>query len=120
MCIRDSKHICRLPEWPEPINRSFAKINQDLYVAMQGPSEFGISGKLTKWDVSNELKNIKTPTLVIGATHDTMDPEYMRWMSTQFPNGQFLLCPKGSHMCFYDDQKVYFEGLISFIKKVNG
>jgi proline iminopeptidase len=86
---------------------------------MQGPSEFGISGKLTHWDVSGELKNIKTPTLVIGATHDTMDPEYMRWMSKQLPQGQFLLCPNGSHMCFYDDQKVYMAGLISFIKKVN-
>ena len=114
-----NKHICRLPVWPEPIDRSFAKINQDLYVSMQGPSEFGISGKLTNWDVSGELKNIKTPTLVIGATHDTMDPEYMRWMSTQLPQGQFLLCPNGSHMCFYDDQKVYMAGLISFIKKVN-
>jgi len=114
-----NKHICRLPVWPEPIDRSFAKINQDLYVSMQGPSEFGISGKLTNWDVSGELKNIKTPTLVIGATHDTMDPEYMRWMSTQLPQGQFLLCPNGSHMCFYDDQKVYMAGLISYIKKVN-
>ena len=114
-----NKHICRLPVWPEPIDRSFAKINQDLYVSMQGPSEFGISGKLTNWDVSGELKNIKTPTVVIDATHDTMDPEYMRWMSTQLPQGQFLLCPNGSHMCFYDDQKVYMAGLISFIKKVN-
>ena len=114
-----NKHICRLPVWPEPIDRSFAKINQDLYVSMQGPSEFGISGKLTNWDVSGDLKNIKTPTVVIDATHDTMDPEYMRWMSTQLPQGQFLLCPNGSHMCFYDDQKVYMAGLISFIKKVN-
>ncbi len=113
------KHICRLPIWPEPIDRSFSKMNNELYVLMQGPSEFGLSGKLTKWDVSGELKNIKTPTLVIGATHDTMDPEYMRWMSTQLPNGQFLLCPNGSHMSMYDDQKVYMDGLIAFIKKVN-
>lgn len=112
-----NKHICRLPVWPEPIDRSFSKMNTDLYVSMQGPSEFGISGKLTKWDVSKELKNIKVPTLVIGATHDTMDPEYMEWMSTQFPNGQFLLCPNGSHMCFYDDQKTYMEGLIKFLKE---
>ena len=44
---------------------------------MQGPSEFGISGKLTTWDVSGELPKITVPTLVIGATHDSMDPEYM-------------------------------------------
>ncbi|MEX0636830.1 MAG: proline iminopeptidase-family hydrolase, partial [Ferruginibacter sp.] len=86
-----AKHICRIPldQWPEPINRSFAKMNQSLYVTMQGPSEFGISGKLENWDVSAQLPQIKTPTLSIGGTHDTMDPEHMKWMSTQFKNGSY-------------------------------
>ena len=41
------KHILRFPakNWPEPVNRSFAKMNQSLYVTMQGPSEFGIYRK---------------------------------------------------------------------------
>ena len=113
------KHILRLPtaEWPDPVNRNFAKVNQQIYVSMQGPSEFGVSGKLEKWDISAELPQIKTPTLVIGSSHDTMDPAYMEWMSTQFPNGQFLLCPNGSHMSMWDDQEHYFPGLISFLKK---
>lgn len=44
-----AKHILRMPleAWPEPVNRSFAKMNQSLYITMQGPSEFGIAGKLT-------------------------------------------------------------------------
>ncbi len=111
------KHICRLPEYPEPVKRSFDKINTELYTIMQGPSEFGISGKLTNWDVSKELKNIKIPTLVIGATYDTMDPKYMDWMSRQIPGSYFLLCPNGSHMCMWDDQKTYFKGLIKFLKR---
>lgn len=116
-----AKHICRIPidKWPEPINRSFAKINHSLYVTMQGPSEFGISGKLTNWNVSKELPTIKTPTLTIGGTFDTMDPEHMKWMSTQVQHGRFLLCPQGSHMDMYDDQPHYFPGLIQFIKEVD-
>lgn len=116
-----AKHICRIPidKWPEPINRSFAKINHSLYVTMQGPSEFGISGKLTNWDVSKQLPTIKTPTLTIGGTFDTMDPEHMKWMSTQVQHGRFLLCPQGSHMDMYDDQPHYFPGLIQFIKDVD-
>ncbi|HNJ94814.1 MAG TPA: proline iminopeptidase-family hydrolase, partial [Ferruginibacter sp.] len=41
-----AKHICRLPleQWPEPMVRSFNKMNHSLYVTMQGPSEFGIGG----------------------------------------------------------------------------
>ena len=112
------KHVLRFPakDWPEPFNRSFAKMNQSLYVTMQGPSEFGIAGKLENWDRTQDLKNINIPTLVIGATHDTMDPKFMEKMSTLLPKGSFLLCSKGSHMAFYDDQQKYFEGLISFLK----
>lgn len=112
------KHILRFPakDWPEPVNRSFGKMNQSLYVTMQGPSEFGISGKLENWDRKADLKKVKIPTLVIGAKHDTMDPKHMEEISKILPNGSYLFCPKGSHMAFYDDQKTYFSGLISFLK----
>ena len=84
---------------------------------MQGPSEFGISGKLEKWDVKASLKNITVPTLVVGAKHDTMDPAHMEWMSKEVKNGTYLFCPNGSHMSLYDDQEVYMNGLISFLLK---
>lgn len=113
------QHLMRLPaaQWPNAVNRAFAHVNQTIYVQMQGPSEFGIAGNLATWDVSKQLPTIKTRTLVIGASHDTMDPKYMRWMSTQLPNGEFLLCPNGSHLSQWDDQAHYFPGLIAFLKK---
>lgn len=113
-----SKHILRLDAslWPEPVNRSFGKMNQSLYVTMQGPSEFGLSGKLEKWDVTKELPKIKVPTLSIGAKYDTMDPEHMKWIATQVKNGTYLYCENGSHMSMYDDQQTYMKGLIQFLK----
>ena len=114
------KHILRLPsaQWPEPVSRSFAKMNQSLYVTMQGPSEFGIAGRLTSWDVSKELNKIQIPTLVVGAQHDTMDPEHMKWMASQLKKGTYLYCENGSHMAMYDDQQTYFKGLVGFVKGV--
>lgn len=113
-----AKHIIRMDInlWPEPLSRSFGKINESLYVTMQGPSEFGISGKLEKWDIKNQLSKITVPTLSIGAKYDTMDPEHMKWISTQVKNGTYLYCDKGSHMSMYDDQETYMKGLIKFIK----
>ncbi len=115
-----TKHILRLPldEWPEPVNRSFGKMNQSLYVTMQGPSEFGIAGKLVNWDRKADLPKITVPTLTIGGAHDTMDPEHMKWMATQVKSGTYLHCPNGSHMSFYDDQSTYFKGLLDFLKKL--
>ena len=113
------KHVCRIPakDWPEPMSRSLNQINQSLYVTMQGPSEFGLSGKLEQWNRMDDLKHIKVPTLVIGATHDTMDPAYMEKMANSMENGSFLLCPKGSHMSMYDDQERYMYGLIKFLNE---
>ncbi|RAJ07467.1 proline iminopeptidase-family hydrolase [Arenibacter echinorum] len=118
-----TEHFLRMPmdQWPESINRAMGHLNPNIYVFMQGYSEFGVTGNasLKGWDVSKRLKSITVPTLVIGATHDTMDPKYMEWMSKELPKGQFLLCPNGSHLSQYDDQKTYFNGLIKFIKDVD-
>lgn len=112
-----NQHICRLAEWPDGFNRSAKHVNSAVYTLMQGPSEFGIGGRLAKWDVSKRLKEIKVPTLTVGARHDTMDPEHMKWMSTQVQNGTYLYCPNGSHLSMWDDQKVFMEGVIGFVKK---
>jgi len=116
------QHVLRMPEvqWPEPVVRSFAHINPKIYTLMQGPSELGASGRLEDWERSRDLHLITVPTLVIGAQYDTMDPDYMAGMAKKLPHGQFLLCPEGSHMAMYDDQQVYFDGLIGFLKKVDG
>jgi len=115
------QHILRMPadEWPDPVNRAFAKINKQIYVLMQGPSEMGASGRLESWDRTADLPKIAVPTLVIGGAHDTMDPKHMEWVSQQVQHGTFLLCPNGSHMSMYDDQDAYFGGLIKFLSETN-
>src|SRR3712207_7322261 len=45
-------------------------------------------------------------------------PAHMAWMASAVQRGQYLHCPKGSHMALYDDQAVYFEGLIRFLRDV--
>lgn len=114
-----NQHLCRLPEWPDAFKRSSAHSNNDIYVLMQGPSEFGASGRLEKWDRKADLPKLAMPTLVIGGTYDTMDPAHMKWVSTQVKHGSFLLCPNGSHMSMWDDQKTYCEGLIRFLKETD-
>ena len=110
-------HVLRRPveEWPEPVVRSFARLNKSIYVPLQGPSELGASGALLNWDRTADLARINVPTLVIGAQHDTMDPGFMRHMSTLLPKGRYLHCPHGSHMAMYDDQVTYFDGLVDFL-----
>ncbi|HKA97526.1 MAG TPA: proline iminopeptidase-family hydrolase [Streptosporangiaceae bacterium] len=115
-------HVLRMPpaDWPDPVQRGFAHINPAIYVSMQGPSELGMSAdsKLARWDRFADLASIEVPALVIGARHDTMDPAHMKAMADALPQGRYLYCPDGSHLAMYDDQQVYFAGLIDFLHGV--
>ncbi|MES1218970.1 MAG: proline iminopeptidase-family hydrolase, partial [Bacteroidota bacterium] len=88
-----NQHLCRLPVWPEAVDRSFKHTNSVIYTMMQGPSEFGISGRLANWNVKDRLKEIKIPTLMIGAQFDTMDPKAMEEQSKLVQHGRYLYCP---------------------------
>ena len=114
-----AQHLCRIVPNPEPITRSMGKLNQSLYVTMQGPSEFGISGKLTTWDRTMDLPQLTIPVLSIGGNYDTMDPAHMAWIATQVKQGASLICPQGSHMAMYDDQQTYMTGFVKFLKTVD-
>lgn len=113
------EHLCRLQEWPDGVNRAFKHANEEIYTLMQGPSEFGISGRLANWDIKNRLKEIAIPTLMIGAKHDTMDPKAMEEQSKLVQKGDFLYCPNGSHLSMWDDQKIFMNGVIQFIQHVD-
>ena len=118
-----TQHVLRMPpdQWPEAVMRSLTHANNQVYVHMQGYSEFGITGDATlkEWDVKDRLEELTVPTLVIGAKYDTMDPAHMEWMSKEVENGRYLFCPNGSHLSQYDDQKTYFKGVITFINDVD-
>jgi proline iminopeptidase len=113
------EHLCRLTDWPDGVNRAMKHVNGVIYTMMQGPSEFGIAGRLAKWDIKDRLKEIRIPTLMIGAKYDTMDPKAMEEQSKLMQKGTYLYCPNGSHLAMWDDQKVFMEGVVSFVKKVD-
>jgi proline iminopeptidase len=94
-------------------------MNGAIYNLLQGPSELGISGTMVDWDRSTDLAKITVPTLMIGATHDTMDPAHLEWMAAQLPNGRYHHCPNGSHFSFIDDQESYFAGLTDFLHQLD-
>jgi proline iminopeptidase len=115
------QHILRMPvdQWPDPVSRTFAKLNKKIYIPMQGPSELGSSGKLVAWDRTADLPKIAVPTLSIGARYDTMEPAQMEKIAKEVKRGRYLFCPNGSHLAIYDDQKTYMAGVIQFLHDVD-
>jgi proline iminopeptidase len=114
-----AKHVRRLPEWPDAVKRTFDHLNTRIHGLMQGPSEFRSTGRIASCDRTGDLPRITVPTLVVGATHDTMDPAHMEWMAGQVAHGAHLHCPAGSHMAMWDDQQAYFTGLVRWLQEVD-
>jgi len=108
--------LCRIQPWPESVSRAIRLANEKIYEQMQGKSEFEITGNLKDWERWNRLHEIKVRALAIGATHDEVDPEDMVRMASLMPNAKSFICPRGSHLCMWDDQAAYFNALVSFLK----
>jgi proline iminopeptidase len=112
------KMICRIQPWPEPVTRAFRHANDKIYNQMQGKSEFLVTGNLKDWERWGRLHEIKVKALTIGAEHDEMDPKDMKKMATLMQNATNAYCPNGSHLCMWDDQQIYFQNLLKFLRSV--
>ena len=110
--------ICRCKPWPEPVMRAFRDANLKVYNTMQGKSEFVVTGYFKDWERWDDLHKITVRALTIGAEHDTMDPNDLRRMAELMPNARAGICPNGSHLAMWDDQAVYFEHLLGFLREL--
>lgn len=113
-------HICRLDPWPEPVRRAVKWLSLPVYNAIQGRSEFEVTGNMRGWDRWADLARIRTPTLILGGRYDEMNPADLREMSRLMPDARTFICPRGSHLGMYDDQQAYFSALIPFLRRVTG
>ena len=112
------KHVCRMETWPDEVVASFGRLNYKLYDLMQGPSEFKVGGRIIDWDITPRLGDISVPTLMVGATHDTMDPAAMARQADLVQRGRAHICENGSHLALWDDENAFFDGVTRFMRDV--
>ena len=89
-----------------------------VYNVFQGDNEFVITGKLKDWHFSDQLKNIKVPTLITFGEHETMPIETAKTMNSLIPNSQLVTTPDGGHHHMVDNPDVYYKHLADFIRNV--
>ena len=92
-----NRHVCRVP-WSESVARSFAQMPNEVYMTMNGPSEFHCIGTLRTWDVTPRLGEITIPTLVISGRYDEATPRISQEVSDGIPGSEWVLFEESSHM----------------------
>jgi proline-specific peptidase len=109
------KHICRMEPWPAGLERSFAGIGMDPYVAMVGHSEFHVTGNLKYWDVTDRLREIEVPTLFISGEHDEIRPPHVRDMHLALPGSKLIHYQKSAHLPFEEERERFMSDYREFL-----
>ena len=94
-----SRHLCRIPQ-PPYVVASFDQLAADptVYHTMNGPSEFHVIGSLKHWDIRPQLKEIKTPTLLVSGQYDEATPAMVKEINGLIPGSKWELFAESSHM----------------------
>ena len=80
-----------------------------------GPNEFTPLGTLKTYDVTEQLKDIKEPALVISGGNDLCTPYIAKYMYDRIPNSKWELFRDCRHMCFVEDNEKYINLLIDWL-----
>lgn len=115
--ILNYRHVCRLDEWPAPINRSLNDWNMGPYATIQGPNEFLYTGNLKDWNRAPDLHRIKVPALILCGQHDELTPACSLRMKQNMPQAEIKVFPNSSHMPFYEEPGAYYPVLLEFLNR---
>src|ERR1035438_9445363 len=113
------EHFCRLTPWPAGLERSFAEMGYAVYNAMNGPSEFSVTGSLRNWDVMDRLGEIKVPTLLVGGRYDECRPAHLEEMHRRIPDSQLAIIEDASHLCFAEQPAEFINLVNSFFDRTD-
>jgi proline iminopeptidase len=113
------RHLCRLSPWPDCVERTFAGLGSDVYMAMWGPSEFGpVPGALRDWEMIPRLSAIHAPTLVTCGRFDEATPEHMEMLASGIAGAELTIFEASSHTAFLEETDAYLSRVRAFLRTV--
>jgi proline-specific peptidase len=116
-----SRHVCRLPEWPECLRRSFTKLGEhpEVYRHMWGASEFYCDGTLREWDIRSRLGRIEAPTMLISGEYDEATPAVQKEMLEGISGSAWQVLPGASHMAHLEKSQEYLGSVRHHLEMID-
>lgn len=101
------------------LDSSFASFNQAIYVYMQGPSEFTITGTLKQYDATGFLPQIRVPTLLTVGEFDEVGPDLVRRHAGQIPGARYQLLAGAAHLTSWDAREANLRVVREFLRSAD-
>ncbi|KAJ3782187.1 proline iminopeptidase [Lentinula aff. detonsa] len=110
--------LCRLDPMPEPIVNGFAEVAKDptVYLTMNGPSEFHITGPLANWSIVQDAHKITAPTLITNGQFDEAQDEVIAPFLKEIANVKWVKFSNSSHMAHFEERERFMQEVSSFLR----
>ncbi len=114
------RHVCRVDPFPDCVLRTFKGLAEhpDVYMTMQGPNEFVITGTLKTWDITDRLAEIEVPTLITAGAQDEFTPVQAQRLNEGINGSELVTFESASHMQFVEEPERYRELVAGFLDRV--
>ena len=112
------RHLVRVPMTPD-VAEAFGQlaVNPTVYAAMWGPVEFVPIGSLNTWDVEDQLKKIKVPTLLINGKFDEVTPKMQKRLVKKIKGAEWVCLPYSSHLSWVEEPAAWIGAVSDFLKR---
>jgi len=94
------------------------KLNKDAYNLMWGDSELFCNGTLLDFDVVNNLKEIKLPTLILSGQEDESTPYMNKIMNDNINGSKWILYRNSQHVAYLQETEKVIKDLLSWFKEL--
>ena len=111
-------YLARKQPWSADIDSAFAQTGTNVYMHMDGPSEFTLSGNLKDYDATGKFGNIKVPTLFMGGEYDEARPESVRYFASLVPGAQVAIIPDAGHLSMQDNPEANNKAVRDFLHRI--
>lgn len=111
-------YLARKLPWSSDIDSAFSEIGENVYLHMDGPSEFTLTGNLKDYDVTNKLSQIKVPTLFIGGEFDEARPSTVKYYTSLVPNAKVEIIPGAGHLSMQDNPEANDKVISEFLNEI--
>ena len=101
-------HLCRADPWPEALVRSGEQMDgNQVYLTMNGPTEFDVIGRLREWDRTADLGRISVPTLVTCGRYDEITPACSETITAGIPDARMHVFERSAHIAHLEEGEEY-------------
>ncbi len=114
-----ARHVCKRGMSTELFRRTIGEAGLDVYLRIQGPNEFTVTGDMKHWDFTPELPGLGVPVLYLTGDDDEARPETVAAYARLTPGAEMVVVPDAAHLTMLDNAADSNAAVADFLARVD-